>query len=153
MRFLIRNSKDFWSGLTFICIGAGSLLISADYERGSAGMMGPGYFPSVLGVLLALIGVIAVIRSTIVFGTAIGRLEVKKSMVILLGILSFGVLVRNSGLAAAVVVLIMIAGYANAHFSARRYLVLALCMAAFCVLIFVHALGLPIPAVGGWLSL
>lgn len=152
MQFLIRNPKDFWSGVIFICTGSASLFISSDYERGTAGIMGPGYFPTALGLLLAVIGLVSLIRSVIVRGDAIGRFNIGKGLLILLAILMFGVLVRGAGLAAAIVVLVMIAGYANARFNAGRYLILALCMAVLCVLVFIQALGLPIPMFGNWLG-
>jgi hypothetical protein len=152
MQFLIRNPKDFWSGVIFACVGTASLFISSDYERGTAGTMGPGYFPTMLGWLLALIGVIAIVRSMMVRGEAIGRFAIGKAALILLSTLAFGLLIRGAGLAAAIVVLVMTAGYASERFSLKKYAALALGMAAFCGLVFVLALGLPFPMFGNWLG-
>jgi hypothetical protein len=152
MQFLVRNPKDFWSGVIFICIGSTSLFISDDYERGTAGMMGPGYFPVMLGVLLAVIGLVAVIRSIVIHGEEITRFAVGKAVLIFSSTLFFGLFVRSAGLAIAVIAPIMIAGYASARFNVRRYLLLALCMAGFCALVFVQALGLPMPVFGAWLG-
>ena len=152
MQFLVRNPKDFWSGVIFICIGSTSLFISDDYERGTAGTMGPGYFPVVLGMLLAVIGLAAVIRSIVLQGDGISRLAVGKAVLIVASTISFGLFVRSAGLAIAIIAPIMIAGYASARFNVRRYLMLALCMAGFSALVFVHALGLPIPVFGTWLG-
>lgn len=152
MQFLIRNPKDFWSGLIFIAVGSASLFISGDYERGTAGMMGPGYFPTVLGWLLAAIGAVAVIRSSVIRGDAIGRFAIGKAILVLLATVLFGVLVRGAGMVAAIVVMIMMSGYASVRFNTRRYLLLALGMAAFCVLVFITGLGLPIPMFGPWLG-
>ncbi|MFC7517676.1 tripartite tricarboxylate transporter TctB family protein [Herbaspirillum sp. GCM10030257] len=152
MQFFVRNPKDFWSGVIFVCIGSTSLFISDDYERGTAGMMGPGYFPVVLGVLLAVIGLVAVIRSIVLHGEGISRLAVGKAVLIVAATVSFGLLVRSAGLAIAIIAPMMIAGYASARFNVRRYLMLALCMAGFSALVFVQALGLPIPVFGAWLG-
>ena len=46
---LIRHPKDFWAGVLFIVLGGGACLIALDYTMGSAGRMGPGYFPRSLG--------------------------------------------------------------------------------------------------------
>lgn len=150
MQFLIRNPKDFWSGVVFACVGTASLFVSADYERGTAGAMGPGYFPTLLGALLALIGVIAIARSLIVRGESVDRFAPGKALLILLSALAFGLLVRGAGLAPAIVLLVMLAGYASDRFSVKKYGALAVCMTAFCSLVFVMALGLPFPMFGNW---
>jgi len=54
----VRNGKDFWAGLMFIGFGLGFMLIALNnYPMGTAGRMGPAYFPTVLGGLLALLGI------------------------------------------------------------------------------------------------
>ena len=54
---LIKSQKDFYSGLMFAVVGAAFALGSTNYSIGTAARMGPGYFPLVLGILLALLGV------------------------------------------------------------------------------------------------
>ncbi len=52
----IKNGKDFWAGLMFISFGLGFALVAQNYPMGSAVRMGPAYFPTVLGALLAVLG-------------------------------------------------------------------------------------------------
>ena len=52
----IRNGKDFWAGLMFIGFGLGFMLVAQNYPMGSAVRMGPAYFPTVLGGMLAVLG-------------------------------------------------------------------------------------------------
>ena len=52
----IRNGKDFWAGLMFIGFGLGFMLVALNYPMGSAVRMGPAYFPTVLGGMLAVLG-------------------------------------------------------------------------------------------------
>jgi hypothetical protein len=59
----IKSSEDFWSGLMFIAIGLAAVYISWDYPMGSARRMGPGYFPTWLGVMLTGFGAIVAGRS------------------------------------------------------------------------------------------
>jgi hypothetical protein len=59
----IVNGKDFWAGLMFIGIGLGFMAISRNYPMGSALRMGPAYFPTVLGGLMAVLGAIVLLRS------------------------------------------------------------------------------------------
>lgn len=60
----IKNGKDFLAGAMFIAIGLAFLLVAQkNYQMGTAVRMGPAYFPSVLGGLLAVLGLIVLVRS------------------------------------------------------------------------------------------
>jgi hypothetical protein len=52
----IKNGKDFWAGLMFVGFGLGFMLVAQNYPMGSAVRMGPAYFPTVLGAMLAVLG-------------------------------------------------------------------------------------------------
>jgi Tripartite tricarboxylate transporter TctB family len=145
---LIRNPKDFWSGVIFIVFGVAAVFIGRDYSMGSAGRMGPAYFPTILGSILAVLGAIAVLRSLIKGGEGTGPFAVKAGLLVLFGTVLFGFLVRQAGVVVAVIVLIMLGGMANPKFRTVPYLILAIGVAIFCVLLFVKGLGLPMPIVG-----
>ena len=53
----ITNGKDFWAGLMFIGFGLGFMVVASNYAMGTAVRMGPAYFPTVLGGMLAVLGV------------------------------------------------------------------------------------------------
>lgn len=150
MSHLIRNPKDFWSGAIFIATGAAAVVIGQDYSMGSSGRMGPAYFPTVLGTLLAVIGAVSMLRSIYRTGEAVDRFALKNIALILAAVLLFGALVRGAGLAAAVVVLILLSGLASIRFRWKAYLALAAGLAMFSVLVFVKGLGLPMPVIGPW---
>lgn len=59
----IRNGKDFWAGLMFVGFGLGFMLVAFNYPMGSAVRMGPAYFPTVLGGLLAVLGAAILVRA------------------------------------------------------------------------------------------
>jgi hypothetical protein len=59
----IVNGKDFWAGVMFIGFGLGFVFVSRNYPMGSALRMGPAYFPTVLGGLMAVLGGIVLFRS------------------------------------------------------------------------------------------
>jgi len=52
----ITNGKDFWAGLMFMAFGLGFMIVANNYAMGTAVRMGPAYFPTVLGGMLAVLG-------------------------------------------------------------------------------------------------
>ncbi len=52
----IKSQKDFFAGLMFMCVGVAFAWGATTYNVGTGARMGPGYFPLMLGILLALIG-------------------------------------------------------------------------------------------------
>ena len=59
----ITNGKDFWAGLMFIAFGLGFMFVAQNYAMGNAVRMGPAYFPTVLGGLLAVLGAAVFLRA------------------------------------------------------------------------------------------
>ena len=59
----ITNGKDFWAGLMFIAFGLGFMLVAQNYAMGNAVRMGPAYFPTVLGGMLAVLGAVIFLRA------------------------------------------------------------------------------------------
>src|SRR5262245_56549651 len=54
----VTNGKDFWAGLMFIAFGLAFMVKAQDYAMGTSVRMGPAYFPTVLGGLLAVLGAV-----------------------------------------------------------------------------------------------
>jgi hypothetical protein len=147
---MIRSTKDFSAGLIYICLGSGALFIARDYSMGSGVKMGPAYFPSVLGGLLVLIGTISIIRSLVVSGTPIGALGYKGLSLVIGSTLLFGAIVREVGLIIALPLLVIIAAYASTRFRWGPTIVMACGLTLFCTLVFIKALGIPLPVLGSW---
>jgi len=59
----ISNGRDFWAGLMFIAFGLGFMLVAQNYAMGNAVRMGPAYFPTVLGGMLAVLGAAVFLRA------------------------------------------------------------------------------------------
>ena len=153
MSSLIRKPKDFWSGVIFAGTGLATVIIAMDYPMGAAVKMGPAYFPTVLGGLLVLIGLMAIIRSLLSIGRPSGPIErfaVKEAFLVLAATVLFGVLVRGAGLAVALPALVLMSAYASIRFRWGPSLALAAGMTIFCLLVFVKALGIPLPILGSW---
>lgn len=150
MPSFIRHPKDFWTGIIFLIIGLAAILIGRDYAMGTAGKMGPAYFPTILGGLLALIGLVAAVRSFFREGEPIEKFAIKETILILSGVLLFGFLIRGAGLVAAIFAVVLFSAFASAKFKVLHGIALAAGMTVFAVVVFVKLLGLPIAIFGPW---
>ena len=59
----IKDGKDFWAGVMFIGLGLAFVLFSRNYPMGTAVRMGPAYFPTWLGGMMAILGLVCFVRS------------------------------------------------------------------------------------------
>ncbi len=153
----IKSEKDFFSGLLFIAVGVAFAWGATNYKVGDAARMGPGYFPLMLGVLLAIFGIVVTFTALTVEtedGDKIGAIAWKPLIFIILSNLTFGVLLGGlpsiglpyMGLIAAIVVLTFIAALAGDEFVFKEVLILSIILALGCYLTFILALKLQFPA-------
>ncbi|HEU4621342.1 MAG TPA: tripartite tricarboxylate transporter TctB family protein [Burkholderiaceae bacterium] len=121
MPLRIKSVPDFVSGLTFIVIGAAVMWLAGDYNPGTAARMGPGYFPRLLGGVLALLGVI-IGAQAIVQKTPEGHdapFPLRNVLMTLIAIAAFWVLLGTlgkrgyTGLDIPVVVMLVLAFFAS----------------------------------------
>ena len=149
---MIRSTRDFWTGLIYIFFGSSAIIIAREYGMGRAIKMGPAYFPTVLGGLLVLIGIIAVVRSFLKTGTPIGAFAFKGLALIIVSTVLFGLLVRGAGLIVALPLLVIVSAYASKDFRWIPSLILAAGLTLFCTLVFLKGLGIPLSIIGPWLG-
>ena len=91
----IKSQQDFFSGLMFMAVGIAFAWGATTYTIGEGARMGPGYFPLVLGILLAAMGAFIVFESLVVEtedGEPIGKLAWKPLGFIIGANLLFGIL-------------------------------------------------------------
>ena len=62
----IKSQKDFFSGVLFMGVGVAFALGAGNYSVGTGARMGPGYFPLMLGILLAVLGIVITFQSLVV---------------------------------------------------------------------------------------
>lgn len=145
-----RNPKDFWTGIIYIAFGLTAVIVASDYGMGTALKMGPGYFPTVLGFLLTLIGIISLARALIQAGDPIGGFTPRGLLFVVASTVVFGLVVRGAGLVIALPVLVIISAYASVRFRWGPSLGLAAGLTLFCILVFLKGLGVPLPIMGSW---
>ncbi|RPH90069.1 MAG: tripartite tricarboxylate transporter TctB family protein [Desulfobacteraceae bacterium] len=148
----IRSSKDFRTGMIYVAIGTGAVMIAiiGDYKIGTALRMGPAYFPLVLSFLLIGIGLISLVRSFVQRGTPIGAYTVKGLLLVVVPTVLFGLLVKGAGLIVALPLLVLVSSYASRQFRWGPALALAAGLTVFCALVFLKGLGVPLPILGSW---
>lgn len=153
MQSRISSPKDFWTGLIYIAFGAAAAWIGSGYNMGTAGRMGPGYFPKVLAALLIILGVVSVVRSFISKGEPISDVAFKPLILLLLACALFGFLINRAGLIVALAALVLVSAAASKEFKFDKLALLGLvALIAFCSMVFVKGLGIPMPLLGTWLE-
>jgi len=140
----IRAPKDFWSGVMFCAFAVVGILAAKGYSLGSAGKMGPGYFPLLLGIVLAAMGVILIARSVVIEGEPVSRIHILPLVIIATAVCLFGLMIEPLGLVASLAVLTVLAAWAGAQFRLLETVALTLVLIAFSIGVFVYALGLPL---------
>lgn len=149
----IKSRKDFVSGLMFIAAGAAFAIGATNYTVGNAARMGPGYFPLLLGSLLAIGGLIVLLGSFTAKrsdGGLIGKIAWKPLLLIVGANLVFGILLGGvqtlgipaMGLIAAIFAVVIISSMAGDRFVLRGALILACILAVGSYLTFVVGLSL-----------
>lgn len=146
------RSTDFWSGVMFVAIGLAAVALARHIPAGTAMRMGPGYFPTALGLLLAVIGAALCVRGLIRPGQTVEALTFGKPALIIGSVVVFGLLLTRLGLLGSMVVLVMASAMASRQFSWSTAVPLAIGLAAGCAIVFVWLLNLPIPILGTWIA-
>ena len=141
----IKHPKDFWAGVLYIVFGATAILIALNYPSGTAGRMGPGYFPRALGALLIALGVILSMRALRLQGAPIPFASPKPLLIVIGSVVVFGLAAPVLGLAAATVILVVVSSTASDEFRWKEAVIASLCIAAFTVIAFSWGLQLQLP--------
>ena len=141
----IRSPKDFWAGILFIAFGVAAIAIAINYPVGTAGRMGPGYFPRGLGGLLVVIGLILAVKSLRTPGAPIGFGDLRPLVIVLGSIALFGLVAPYFGMVVATVVLIIVSSFASHEFHLKTAVISAILLAIFSVVAFGYGLNLQLP--------
>lgn len=149
MKIELRSNRDFWAGIMLITTGAASIFIARAYPFGSTMRMGPGYFPSMLGGILALFGIYVLIIG-LRRGEKIALHCSTRALIVLpFSLVAFGVLMTHAGFIPAMTVLIFGSASAGRDFKFVEILLLTVILTGLSVALFIWGLGLPYPLIKG----
>lgn len=152
----IKSEQDFFSGLMFLAAGIAFAWGATKYNVGQAARMGPGYFPLMLGIVLAVLGLIVLFDSLVVEtedGEKIGKIAWRPLGFIVGSNIIFGILlgglpsigVPAMGLIVATYGVVIVAAQAGDEFRLKEVLILATVLAALSYLAFIKLLKLQFP--------
>jgi putative tricarboxylic transport membrane protein len=143
MAFRKRDRKDFNAGLLFIGVGTFFAIGARYYPMGSAVRMGPAYFPTVLGWMLAVLGVIVLVRSFFMSGEPLTRINWRPVILVLGSVAVFAFLLEWVGLAVTSIVVMIVSAAGGWDFKLKEQLINAVFLTALNVGVFYYGLGLP----------
>jgi len=140
-------------GLTLIALGGFFIYQCLGLELGTALRMGPGYFPLILAVILAILGVVVLVQATRVSGEPMGPIALRGMLFILPAPVFFGLTVRGLGFVPSLFFTALIAAFASSRMKPLMAVALAAAITVFSVVVFSYALGLPFERFGPWTRL
>ncbi len=144
----IKSERDFWSGLMFIVVGVVFAVGAGNYSLGSSARPGPGYFPLLLSIIMAILGAIVLFKSLTIEtegGDKIGAFAWKPLTVIVVAIAVFGALLPRLGMVVTIPILIVITSLAGDEFGWKGVAANSVVLTFGSWVIFVWGLKLTIP--------
>lgn len=149
------HRRDYYAGALMVLVGGGAAIVGSQYQIGGLTHMGPGYFPTALGIILAIIGII--IAGSAAFTPApapvTGEAPAVKPdwrgwLCITGATVLFIALARYVGLVAATFVCVFVAAMGDRENSWKEAALLAAGITVFGVTLFSFILHVQIPLFG-----
>ena len=144
----IKSQRDFWSGLMFIVVGVVFAVGATNYSMGSSARPGPGYFPMILSVIMAILGGVVLFKALTIEtegGDPVGAFAWRPLLVVVASITVFGLALPRLGMLITVPILIFMTSLAGDEFSWKGVVASAVVLTVGAWAIFILGLKLTIP--------
>ncbi len=144
----IKSQRDFAAGLMFLVVGIAFAIGATNYTFGSSAKPGAGYFPLLLGVILAVLGALVLFKALTIEsegGDPIGAIAWKPLLLILGAVVVFGATLPRLGMAVAVPLLIIVSSLGGDEVHWKAVVITSVVLTLGSWLVFVKGLGLTIP--------
>ncbi len=144
--------RDLAGGLLLVLFGMFFAGFGLQYQLGTLAEMGPGFFPVMVGILLAIIGLSMFVTGLVRAGVqADGGLPFRMPdwrgwCCILAGMLCFVLMGERIGLLPATFCCVFVSALGDRTATLKGSLILAACIAIFGTAVFVYLLQIPLPA-------
>ena len=145
-------SRDVYAGVLLVVIGSVVVVAGREHEIGSLTDMQAGYFPVVLGILLASIGFIIGISEFLSPAAehedveVVHRPDIRGGLAIVVSIICFVLIGQYAGLAPATFVSALIASAGDRDSTILGSLGISVVLTILAVALFVWVLKVPFPA-------
>lgn len=144
--------KELASGVLLVLIAVLlAVLALRNLSLGSAGRMGPGYFPLMVTIPLAAIGLLIMVRA---FGRPDEPWEAVRPtpFVMVLGApIAFALTINGLGFLGAIALTVLVSAWASHAMTWRTALVVTVSLSVLCVVVFYYLLRMPVSLIGPWL--
>src|SRR6202012_3963962 len=114
-----------------VALGVFVLAMAWHYPMGSLLRMGPGFFPSVIAVLIVLLGLaLTASPRRAQWGPASIRIQWRSVLAVAAGVILFAVSLERAGLVPATLLLVLVSSLAEPNWRPRRAAILAVVVTA-----------------------
>lgn len=139
-----KDMQDVLGGLSLTALGVFATVYAQRYEFGDLNHMGAGFFPVVLGILLAALGMMIAIPAFFRSGQAI-EVRWKAFVLVLVSIVVFALTLKLVGLIFATALAVMVSTLADKETRWKSRLMIAAGVALITYLVFGLGLGMVLP--------
>lgn len=152
---LVRN-RDFYAGGLMVIVGTIATVIAPSYGLGTMMRIGPGFFPTMLGVALIIIGVMIIVAGMLpkskieadeddILSALPKRMEWRGWSCLLAGPIMFALLGEHFGLIPAAFSCVFVSAMGDRKATVLESLVLAGAVSVFGGLLFSYLIRIPLP--------
>ncbi len=142
----VKSPQNLGAAIIFIGLALIGLIFGRDLAFGSTAKMGPGFFPTILSVLILGVGLLNILLALSIDGPAIEKPHWRPLAFVCAAIMIFGFTINYIGLALSAALLTFLAAGARSDTRWGETAALAVFLAIFSVLLFVYGLGQSMPA-------
>lgn len=145
----IAVTRDHVFACLLMCLAFGAGLYAyLTLDMGTPSEMGPGFFPMVLSVVLAILALLIGILQPAGQAEPIVFVPLRRFVPVILAPIIFGLAIRPLGLVLTMFLTVFEVSFASRFARLQNALLLAAGFTLFCALVFHYLLGLPIPLGG-----
>ena len=145
----VRSQEDFWAGLMFVGFGVLAIVVAREYAFGSAMRMGPGYFPTMIGIGLILLGLAIAATSFKFDGEGIGGFAWRPMLLLSVAFAAFAWGIEALGFIPAMAIMIVLSALSGRERRWHEVIIETVVMIAGCWAVFIYGIGLPFPLIVG----
>jgi hypothetical protein len=144
--------RDAIAGVFLIIVGATFAIAARHYPFGTMARFGAGFFPFWLGIVLASLGVLLAVSSSL--GAGAGKpgiaavlvaMDLRSFAAVVGSVVLFGLILTRLGLLLSVVILVLVSSLGSRELRWGSTLAAAVLLAVGCSAVFVYGLGLIVP--------